>query len=196
MADIPAPLTYATIVGRFISILADSSDVGNAPDIVNLSGSVTITPTVRRIHINSTPPMSAIAQTIVAQVVNGELLGPDGSNPLRILATDSPGINPSAFQYTASFALEGVAAQPLTVTFNAPGGTEVDLTTVIGVDPSPAIQYVTTEEDVNTVVGLSEALRVFAIEDTDPQPAVDGFYIVFKLIPSTGIVELWAEDGA
>lgn len=149
MTDIPSPLTYATITGKFVSIMADSNDDGSAPDLTNLSGTVTIVPSVRRIHIigadDGTGSEIAIAQTVTGQVVDGQLLGPDGVTPLRILATDSPGINPISFQYTASFSLTGAAAQPGTITFNALGGTVVDLTSVIPADSSPAIQTVVSE---------------------------------------------------
>lgn len=164
MTDIPSPLTYATITGRFVSIMADSNDDGSAPDLVTMSGTVTITPSIRRIHIIGADDGSgseiAIAQTINATVVNGQLLGPDGVSALNILATDSPGINPTAFQYTASFSLTGAAVQPATITFNAPGGTVVDLSSVIPADSAPAVQTV-----------VSDATRIAAQASADAAAA-------------------------
>jgi hypothetical protein len=140
MADIPAPLTYGTVTGHFISILADTADVGNYPDILGITGSVTITPTIKSFHISG---YLVAYETITATIVGGELRAPDGITPLRILATDSPGLSPSPFQYVARFALNNVTVQPPPVTFSLPGGSTVDLSSLISsADPVTPVQTV------------------------------------------------------
>lgn len=145
MADIPAPLTYGTVIGRFISILADSSDTGNAPDVVPLTGTVTIAPLMRTFRITSGTPQIAIASNIEARVVAGQLLGPDGVTPLRILASDTPGITPSPLQYSAQFALNDVSAQPGTIIFTVPSGGTVDLGTLVSIPAVAPVQTVVSD---------------------------------------------------
>ena len=144
MADIPSPLTYGTVTGRFISILADSADPGEAPDAVPLEGTVTITPNVRLFKLAD--GSVAVAQAIVARVVAGELRGPDGVTPLRVLATDSPGISPSPVQYNAQIALIGVTAQPAPITFEVPSNGTVDLGTISSVPAAPPVQTIVSDE--------------------------------------------------
>lgn len=146
LPDLPAPLAFGTVVGTFISVLADSSDSGNSPDATYLSGTVSITPTVRTFRITGDTPRTVVTQVINAQVVNGQLLGPDGVTPLRIMASESPNISPARVQYTAKFALKGVAAQPDSVTFDVPANGTIDLSTVIPMPPAAPIVTVVSEE--------------------------------------------------
>jgi hypothetical protein len=142
MADAPAPLTYGTVVGHFISLLGDSIDAGSAPDVLYRNGTVTISTNVKTLRISGDVNYLAAQEDIVAQIVNGELLAPDGLTPLRLLATDSPGVSPTPFQYTAQFSLTGVKVQPAPVTFSLPGGSTVDLSATISVPPAPPVQTV------------------------------------------------------
>jgi hypothetical protein len=80
MADIPSPLTYGTIIGHYVSFLADSADAGFAPDMDTLNGSVTITSNLRVAQVAATGTnYLAVQKPIVAKIVNGVLYAPDGT---------------------------------------------------------------------------------------------------------------------
>lgn len=146
MPDIPAPLTYGTVVGHFTSILWDTADAGNAPDISDLSGTVTISPNVRVFRILGPTNYIAIQQNIVAKIVAGVLLAPDGVTPLRIIASDSPGITPSPVQYVAQFALDNASAQPGNLVFQVPSNGTVDLATIVSLAPASAVQTIVSDD--------------------------------------------------
>lgn len=203
MADIPAPLTYGTITGRFISFGADSADAGAAPDIASLNGTVTIVPNVRVARVAASNGLNYIGiQTdITAKIVNGILYGPDGLTALTVLATDTPGLDTENMQYTASFQLQGVAAQPDPITFPLPGGTEVDLATVLNLPPTPAVQTVVLagsalDQRITDVVTemlgdggeVSDVALTAHINSSTPHPAYDVDAPSFKLIFENGTV--------
>lgn len=146
MPDIPAPLTYGTVVGHFTSILWDTADTGSAPDISDLSGTVTISPNVRVFRILGATNYIAIQQNIVAKIVAGVLLAPDGVTPLRIIASDSPGITPSPVQYVAQFALDNASAQPGNLVFQVPSNGTVDLATIVSLAPASAVQTIVSDD--------------------------------------------------
>jgi hypothetical protein len=143
MADIPSPLTYGTIIGHYVSFLADSADAGFAPDMDTLNGSVTITSNLRVAQVAATGTnYLAVQKPIVAKIVNGVLYAPDGTSALRVLASDSPGLASTPFQYTATYQISGVAQQPLPVTFSVPTEGTVDLAVVANVTPAAATTQV------------------------------------------------------
>jgi hypothetical protein len=59
-----------------------------------------------------------------------------------VLASDSPGLASTPFQYTATYQISGVTQQPLPVTFDVPTGGTVDLAVVANVAPAPATTQV------------------------------------------------------
>lgn len=140
MANIPSPLTYGTIVGHFASIVGDTADAGVEPDFVPLSGTVTIAPVVRVARIAGATSYLTVQQDIVGKIVNGVLLGPDGVGPLTVLASDSPGISPSPMQYTATYQLTGVSAQPAPLTFSVPSNDSIDLSELVALPTIPPVQ--------------------------------------------------------
>lgn len=145
VGDIPAPLTYGLITGKFISVMADSADAGDTPDMKTLNGTVTIAPNMPVVRVTAADGTSYIAATpnVAAIVVDGNLLGPDGT-PLRMLASDSPGINPAGLLYTATFSLKGITAQPPTMTFALPS-TGIDLATAATLANAPGTIVVSTQ---------------------------------------------------
>jgi hypothetical protein len=150
--NIPAPLAYGTVTGRFISVLADSGDTGDEPDVVYLNGTVTISPLAKVYRITDSFGVTSmvVSQDIVASVVNGQLLSPDGRTALTLLASNSPGMSPAPLQYSAKFSLNGVNTQPPQVTFNVPINDTVDLSSGISLPSVPPVQTI--------VVGIESLL--------------------------------------
>lgn len=164
MTDIPAPLTYGTVTGSFYEILPDSADGGVAPDFTPLNGVLSIVPNVNVFQVISGSQAGSLitqATPFVGKIVNGAVFAADGVSPFTLLATDSPGIQPTPFQYTASFTLTtGQTVDP--VTFNLAGGTTVSLTSIVSVPASPPIVTVystTPTPGVYEPAGLSDETK-------------------------------------
>ena len=115
-------LPYATVIGRFGSIVSDSLDPDLRPDINPLSGTVTLAPTVPYIKINGTVLQIA---TITAQVVNGVIVNPDGSEGIRILSTDVENDTITNWGWRATFKIPDVRITP--VSFYAVEDEVIDL---------------------------------------------------------------------
>lgn len=151
MPDIPSPLTYGTVVGTFAAVVGDTDD-SDAPDIVYLGGSVTFTPAVAvAVAAETTPPLTLVRQTVVCPLVDGVLHGPDNEVGVHLLASDSPGVNPTGVLWRASFALELVTSQPPAFYFELPGGSTLDLATLVPISEQPGV-----------VIQVSEATRIAA----------------------------------
>lgn len=148
MADVPDQIGYGEVTGRFVSFRADGTDVGEVPDEVPLSGTVTLTPSVNLVRFPTLePPRIAAISSVTAQVVNGDLKAPDGTGGLFVIATDQPLGQPDKVQWKATFNLAGAVVQPGAVTFDVPAGGVVDLTTVIPATPAPGTVTVVSIED-------------------------------------------------
>lgn len=115
-------LPYATVIGRFGSIVSDSLDPDLRPDINPLSGTITLTPTVPYIKINGTVLQIS---TITAQVVNGVIVNPDGSEGIRILSTDVENDTITNWGWRATFKIPEVRITP--VSFYAVEDEVIDL---------------------------------------------------------------------
>lgn len=147
MADIPSPLTWGTVRGNFGALNADSSDTGLIPDLDPVQGTVTLTPRLPLIKIlNPLNPMIAIAKTVVCTITNGVLVGPDGSPDVRVVATDSPGFEPSPLQWDVRIQITGATVQPAPMIIDVPGGKVVDLALIVPSPPAVAVVTVITEE--------------------------------------------------
>lgn len=103
-------LPYATVIGRFGSIVSDSTDPDLLPDINPLSGTVTLTPSVPYIKISGTVLQIS---PITAQVVNGVIVNPDGSEGIRILSTDVENDTITNWGWRATFKIPEVRITPV-----------------------------------------------------------------------------------
>jgi hypothetical protein len=147
MADIPAPLTYGTIVGYFSQILPDANIGSNpAPDYSPLQGNVRITPTVPIVRvIGVTPPRFMTLGPIDCTIDStGELRGPDGEAGVAVLATNSSGTQPAGIQYIAAFTLNNGVKIP-NMTFNVMSGEVVNLATA-ATFAQPAVVTVVSDQ--------------------------------------------------
>jgi hypothetical protein len=194
LADIPSPLTYATLTADYFSVRADSADLGSPPDIALPTGSVVIVPNARLFKTTTGTISEFYLETVTARIVAGQLYGPDGATTLRILATDSTGITPSGFQWTATFKFEGWDTQPGPVIFAAPGGTTINLAALDSVPaaPAPGVTYVTTTSLASTLTSYATTAalatanaaitalttRVAALEAALADIAIEAKYIV------------------
>lgn len=159
MADIPSPMTWGTVRGNFGALNADSSDAGLAPDLDVVQGTVTLTPRVPLVKIlNPLNPMIAIAKTVNCSIINGVLIGPDGSPDVRVVASDSPGFEPAPLQWDVRIQITGASVQPAPMIIDVPGGKVVDLALVVPSPPAiPVVTVVTEETKIAAMVAASEA---------------------------------------
>jgi len=182
MADVPVEVNYGTVVGRFVSYLADTSDVGTRPDIQYLQGTITLRPTVGTIRFPGIvdPQLAAVSSIACTINTDGYLQGPDPSFPgVRIISTDQPSGNPTSFQWVATFNFQGFASneQPLPVTFDLPPDSIVDLVQVIPSTPSPGTvialadpsnywkRWVGTQEDLDLIVPRDSGTLYAVVEE-------------------------------
>jgi len=166
-------LSSGTIVFEAVGVLADGDDADLTPDLELLTGVVMLTPNVgiwRQIGTDSSMRIVA-ARPLVCQLVNGKLVAPDGKTVLRVLATDAPNLQPSSFQWVATFQLSGISTQPAPVTFNLPAGTTVNLASVLNVGAQPNVVTVVSEQSRLDAIAAAnraeaEADRAQAIADS------------------------------
>jgi hypothetical protein len=159
MSDVPPEVGYGKVVGRFVSYIADTTDQDDVPNEIPLTGTVTLTPlTVITRWPTTVPPRQAINQQVVAQVIDGDLCGPQGTPGVWVLATDQPSGQPNLVQWRASFKLTNVLRQPEDVTFNVPTNGSVDLAMVFGVDAQlPVVTVVSHEDATNAAASADDA---------------------------------------
>jgi len=161
VADIPSPLTWGTIVGNFGALNADTNDPGQVPDLDLVGGQVTITPRLPLVKILDTAvPMIAINKTIQCTIVNGVLIGPDGQPGVRVVASDSPGIEPFPLQWEVRITINGATTQPAPMVINVPGGQIVNLAVVIPVSPAPPTVTVVSEQSKMDAIAARNAAQL------------------------------------
>lgn len=179
MADIPE-LSYGTVVGRFVAGVADSVDVGVAPDALPMSGTVTFTATAPVLRVvNATPdPATVFPQSIVATLDSEGYLTWNGERGVNLWATDDPDTNPVGWQWKVSFALMlGTTAIPyLGWNFDLPAGTTVDLTEVSPlVTPSPGTIITKGETGDQGPQGLPGEIKNYMADPVPIYAAVGGY---------------------
>lgn len=172
MPDVPDVVQYGKVTGRFVSFRADSSDAGDAPDEVPLTGKVTLTPTVSYMRWrNTTPPRLSAIEPIVCQIVDGNLKAPDGLGDVYVVATDQPDADPNIVQWKASFRFDGSTSQPADAVFNVPANGSVDLAVVIPAEEQPGVVIVVSAEDrlaaEAAAIRAEAAARAAALSETN-----------------------------
>ena len=183
-------LPYATVIGRFGSIVRDSLDPDLRPDINPLSGTITLTPTVPYIKINGTVLQIA---TITAQVVNGVVVNPDGSEGISILSTDVENDTITNWGWRATFKIPEVRITP--VSFYAVKDEVIDLANltsgITGLpveivsgpkgDPGPSVTSAVDNGDQTVSFTLSDGTELPPVT-LPPGPAGHGVGVNVKRI--------------
>lgn len=137
---LPSNVGYGTVVGRFLLAYADGSDVDSAPDGVPAKGSIFFVPSpVFLKDAGASPdPVTIVPSRVEATLdENGYILGPDGEQGIRLVATNDADLNPVDWTWGVEFYLTDEADTPIPLegfSFSLPQGTEVDLT---GLSPVP-----------------------------------------------------------
>lgn len=94
---LPAPVLYGTVVGQFWVTAPDTGDADDLPDKVAVEGSVTFTPMVKAILApTAAPPFTMLPTPDTVTLVNGAF-------SRKLIATDSPNLNPIDWQWAVSF---------------------------------------------------------------------------------------------
>lgn len=168
------------VIGRLVSLVVDSNDPDQDPDLVPLAGKVTFQLNVARVtELDASPVPMIIASTPFSAVLdeNGYLSTPDDVGGTQyqgiwLPANDDPDLNPTGTQYTVSYALtvKGTNVQvaiPSHLLF-LPSGSTINLATTIPPIAAPpmtiaqaeallglavrSVNGLTPDEDGNVVV--------------------------------------------
>jgi hypothetical protein len=133
---------FARVIGRFVTIVADSGDVGTEPDIVPLSGRVMFKlDQAKVVETNASPQPMVIVSTPIEGVLDssGFLNTPDAEGDpayqgIWLLANNDPDVDPATTTYTVTYFLFN-GATPMTLpphSLSLAAGTTTDLALVIG----------------------------------------------------------------
>lgn len=101
------PLQYGKIVGRFVAEVGDSIDSDSYPDAAPLSGTVTITPSAKKILVPGAAPDPTTAELlpIVGVLDSNGYLTFNGQQGVWVVATDNTATSPNGFTYQVKYAL-------------------------------------------------------------------------------------------
>jgi hypothetical protein len=154
VADLSNDIGYGTVTGFFFAGDGDSPDAGSQPDIVLLTGSITLSHTLPDPFVRTTRGMMAI-RSVLAKIIDGQVYGPSGpsnTDPTvlgaNIIASDQDTINPAYWQWIATFNIDGLSKQPAPVRFSLAPGDIVDLSLVYDSPSStPAVMVLVNEAD-------------------------------------------------
>lgn len=135
---IPEGVQTATVHWQAQTASIDAEDEDRDPDFTPLVGAnVTISCAAPRVVIATAPPTTVVMNTISGTTnEDGILVGPDGLPGLKIVATDNPDINPINFTYNVQITGAGPT---ISFAMLAPGGTNIDLSSVIPIKSSSGV---------------------------------------------------------
>lgn len=133
MAELPAGLSFGTVTGRLIGLIADRDlDEDTLPDAVELNGTVVFTPSIKRALVTTDSQPTTIFMTPIEAYFDGEgYLFVGGNRSVQLLATNAEGLNPTDFTYEVSFVgltvnQNAVSAKPFHI--RVPAGETIDIT--------------------------------------------------------------------
>ena len=136
MTDMPDGTLYGTITGSVSAFIGDTeSDTNDLPDRVPVPAGSTISfePSISYVIVESSPKRDIIFAT--PETV---MLDDDGGFSVKLVACDSPNLNPSGWYYTVRLNVPGRAA--LTARVQVLGGQSITLGEAIGAaQPGAAI---------------------------------------------------------
>lgn len=166
--DLPSNVSTCGVSLRLVQAVADDSDPGVEPQAIALAGAtVTFTASVSYCRNATTAPPALIALAPVACTFDstGQMIGPDGSQGVRLVASDDPDLNPTGWTYTARVKHPSISG--IVVTFVAPSGGQIDLATVVPVPPNPGSELLAWESAVATAAAAQAAAEAAIAEVAD-----------------------------
>lgn len=132
--ELPSNVSYGTVVGRFLLAYADGVDVDSNPDGVAAQGTVLFTPSAAYIkNVTGSGANSTIIPATIECSLNadGYIVGPDGNQGVRLIATDDPDNNPVDWTWRVDLRLTSPDGTPVRTAqafhIEIPGGTTTDL---------------------------------------------------------------------
>lgn len=148
MTTLPSNVSYGTVTGRFMLAYADGVDSDVYPDGVPAKGTVLFTPSPNYVkNAGASPdPVTILPATISCDLDSeGYVLGSDGTRGVRLVATDDADNNPVDWTWKVTFRLTDQTDTPTRgipdFSFELPGGSTIDLTTVMPVTDANGTYY-------------------------------------------------------
>lgn len=181
MVDVPAEVLWGQVTGYFTQALADTDDVGNAPDAIPMNGTITLVPSPNYVKFpTTTPPQMVTLRPIELTLVNGYLKAADAANPdeVFILASSQPNGSPDHIVWTVQFNLEGLSSneQPANMVIEVPAGGVVNIVTAMPASPDPGIAYVLAAPDAywKRAILTQAAYDALPVKDTGTLYVITG----------------------
>ncbi|KRC52118.1 hypothetical protein ASE16_03460 [Leifsonia sp. Root227] len=153
MADLPGSIGHLTVTGRGVLALADSNDVGEAPDQVTALATITFTPNLSGVDVLTSvaDDMFIFPQTIKCTLnsdgrlvppSDGVSADPDPGAPteVQLIAPQQNSLNYTGWTWTAKFApVAPQNWQTFQRSFTGAPGDDISLAQVITQNPVPGV---------------------------------------------------------
>lgn len=188
----PENYTYGTVVGRFLSSIADSADADRYPDVIPATGKVVFTPNATY-YKNTAWPATFINTPIEGTLdAAGFLVDNRGAPGVVLMATDHPDISPSGWTYKVTMTINGRQFTPFDI--KVEGGQTIDLTTVMPASTSAgAITIVSEASRIAAEAAAAEAVEAAALAH---EVVNDGVLAVAVVTPDPDTVPKRTASGA
>ena len=137
MTTLPSNVSYGTVVGRYLIAYQDGADADLYPVGIPCSGKIYFTPSVTSLRnaTSSPTPITILPRPISCELdSDGYIVGPDGTQGVRLIATDDADNDPVDWTWRVDYqlsdpsgtTLRGIASHNISLD----GGTTLDLITV------------------------------------------------------------------
>lgn len=173
--DLSNSLKYGTVVWTALSALVDSDtdadrDPNNQP-IPNVT--VTFIASTPRVVVQDPYPITVFLESVTAQTnQHGVLVGPDGVEGIKLIASDNVKANPVNFTYRVNISGHGV---PITVDISVPSDGIVDLSFLVPVIAS-AGKVLAPERGPQGIEGPPPELAVGTVKPTDDSSEAAAYF--------------------
>lgn len=149
-------MQFGTITGRFLATVADTTaDTDTDPDLLPITGKVRFTPSMTA-TVAATEGAIVLPTPITADLDAEGYVSLNGVKGIRLVATNSAGLNPTNFTYAVSFPelrYGSVSVSYRTFNLSLPAGSVVDLSQVAPVEAANGISIVRGEQGERGPVG-------------------------------------------
>ena len=185
---LPDDVSYGKITGRFVRAVGDTTaDTDTFPDSTPSAGTVTFTPSVTYVLDAANQQVISPEKITCTLDAEGYITDETGARGVYLIATDSPGLNPSGFTYKVVVTL-GSGATSKTWTFNidVPSGSERDISQIAPVPASGGTPTVVGPAGPANDLSIGTVTTVDATDDASAQISGD---------PPTQTLDLWIPRG-